>query len=109
MSFERASLLVAIVVFSGVAKGQSTAGAAQESSSRSKSKSAIKATLPDAGTIADGVYRNRFFGSHTNFLTDGSTARTGCRTTANPASPRFCSQPSSIHRKRARNPSTRLW
>src|ERR1041384_4402897 len=35
---------------------------AQESSSRSKSKSANKVALPDAGTVAEGVYRNRFFG-----------------------------------------------
>jgi hypothetical protein len=62
VSFQRASLLVAIAVFSGVAKGQNPDRAAEESSSRSKAKSAIKVALPDAGTVADGVYRNRFFG-----------------------------------------------
>ena len=62
LSFQRASLLVAIVVLSGIAKGQSPAPANQESSSRSKSKSASKVALPDAGTVAEGVYRNRFFG-----------------------------------------------
>ena len=62
LSFQRASLLVALVVLSGIAKGQSPAPANQESSSRSKSKSASKVALPDAGTVAEGVYRNRFFG-----------------------------------------------
>jgi hypothetical protein len=62
VSLQRASLLVAIVVFSAIAKGQSPAGAGESSSSRSKSKSAVHVASPDPGTVADGVYRNRFFG-----------------------------------------------
>ena len=56
-------MLVAVAVTCATALGQQPAAPVPGSStSRPKSKTAVKATSPDAGVVADGVYRNRFFG-----------------------------------------------
>jgi hypothetical protein len=61
VNFLRVCLLVVGVFSCATALGQQ-APARESSSSRSKLKSAVQAASPDAGTVADGVYRNRFFG-----------------------------------------------
>jgi hypothetical protein len=60
VNFLRDWLLVAVVLSCATALGQQSP-AQESSSSRSKSKSAAQAASPDAGTVADSVYRNRFF------------------------------------------------
>ena len=59
----RMRMLVAIAMTCATALGQQPAAPVPGSStSRPKSKTLVKATSPDAGAVADGVYRNRFFG-----------------------------------------------